>query len=95
MRVEVFREPVAINIRLLNEAGQNALTEFFRIVVGSRMADLKPFDDAAHNEGIPYTKGVEVLSYDEKRAVISIYFDIDDETKAIYFKMLMDPIINS
>lgn len=95
MRVEVFREQVRINIRLLKESGPAAVREFYRIALASRMPELKPFEDAAWNEGIVYTKGVDVLSYDESQAVVSLYLDVEDETKAVYLKMLVDPVIKS
>ena len=93
MRVEILREKFIVNIALLNNAGELALEEFYRVVRHYRASQINAFEVIAAKEGVSYTVGVETLSYDDKEAIISIYLDIEDETKAIYFKLMIDPII--
>lgn len=95
MRVEILREKFIVNIALLNNAGELALEEFYRVVRHYRASQINAFEVIAAKEGVSYTVGVETLSYDDKEAIISIYLDIEDETKAIYFKLMTEPVIKA
>lgn len=93
MRVEVLREKFIVNIAMLKGAGELAMEEFYRVVRHCRASQINAFEIIAAKEGVGYTVDFEVLSYDDKEAVVSIYLDVEDETKAIYFKLMIDPVI--
>lgn len=96
MRVEVYREPVPVNMAsLMAVSDGKALQEFYRIAMNIRDAEINTYERLAVAQDLTFSRGVETLSYDSKFAILSFYLDIEDDTKAIYFKMSIEPVIKS
>lgn len=93
MRVEIIREPVNVNMAALEAAGGAALSEFYRIALNMRDAEINKFERLAVEQDLTFSRGADTLSYDEKFATVSIYLEIEDDAKAIYFKMSIEPIL--
>ena len=93
MRVEIIREPVNVNMAVLKTAGDHAVSEFYRIALNMRDAEINVFERLAADQDLTFSRGAETLSYDETFAVVSIYLDIEDDAKAIYFKMSIEPTL--
>lgn len=93
MRVEIMREPVNVNMAVLEQAGGGALAEFYRIALNMRDEEINKFERLAADQNLVFSRGAETLSYNERFAVVSIYLDIEDDAKAIYFKLSIEPIL--
>ncbi len=93
MRVEIMREPVNVNMAVLERVGGAALDEFYRIAMNMRDDEINKFERLAADQNLVFSRGAETLSYDEKFAVVSIYLDIEDAAGAIYFKLSIEPIL--
>ena len=93
MRVEIMREPVNVNMAVLEQAGGAALAEFYRIALNMRDEEINKFERLAADQNLVFSRGAETLSYDKRFAVVSIYLDIEDDAAAIYFKLSIEPIL--
>lgn len=93
MRVEIIREPVNVNMAVLEQVGGAALDEFYRIAMNMRDCEINKFERLAADQNLVFSRGAETLSYNKTHAVVSIYLDIEDDAGAIFFKLSIEPII--
>lgn len=94
MRVEIIRGPARVNLVALQDAGQSAMDEFYRIAREMWKDDTQRFQKLAEDQGLVFTTGVEARAESLKTAIVSIYLDIEDDAKAIYFKLSYEPLIH-
>lgn len=90
MRVEVYRAPVSVNVSVLPE---RAMAEFYRICSAGASQALHASVIRANTLDATYKIGCEVLEHTDKTAIVSHYFDFDDDGVGIFFKLSHEPVI--
>lgn len=93
MRVEVIRSKINLNLPRIKEAGEKAMNEARLVVISMRQKELAAFHTKAKELEAEY-KIVAALEYETNNTTIySIYFDFQDQTKGVYFKLSTEPLI--
>lgn len=85
-RVKVHRKLFAIKYDLLAEQ-ENALEEFRRVTADLVFKEAKEAREKAREHAGDYEYDVEVERIDENRAYVNLFFTIQDDAKAMMFRL--------
>lgn len=92
MRVTVYEATMMISVALLNES---IIQEVSRIAIMSKSSELYKFRKIADSLTDRYTVGVSLTEKERTSAYASFYFDFEEDSDYIYFKLASADLISN